>query len=87
MAIGKCLKCDSVAEMTQDHVVPQWFNKALENFGLKTLQSSMIELVCQKCNSNKGGKIDFTDERVREVMKRFTAHFAQEIRKHEQFNP
>lgn len=66
MAIGKCLKCDSVTDMTEDHVIPQWFNKALLNFNLVKLQSSITELVCKKCNSNKGGKIDFSDESVSE---------------------
>lgn len=87
MALGKCLKCDTITEMTQDHVIPQWFNKALLNFGLPKLQSALIEMVCQKCNSNKGGKLDFTDERVRNILKPFARHFVEEIRKHEEFNP
>lgn len=86
MAIGKCLKCDKITEMTEDHVVPQWFNKALANFGLVKLQNGITEMVCKECNSNKGGKIDFTDERVRETMKKFVTYFIEEIRKHEQFN-
>jgi len=87
MALGKCLKCDDITEMTEDHVIPQWFNKALLNFGLVKLQSGVIEMVCKKCNSNKGGKLDFADVRVRETMKNFTTHFVQEIRKYEEFNP
>lgn len=86
-AIGKCLKCDKVEEMTEDHVVPQWFNKALINFGLTKLQDGRSELLCKGCNSNKGGKIDYTREHVRVVMKQFIAAVVADIRKHEEFNP
>lgn len=84
MKIGKCLKCDEVGEVTEDHLVPQWFNKSLPNFGLSKLQNAVIEILCKKCNTNKGGKIDFDDARVREVMKKFAQHFVDEIRKREE---
>lgn len=86
-AIGKCLKCDKIAEMTEDHVVPQWFNKALSNFGLVKLQDARSELLCKECNTTKGGKIDYEREQVRATMKSFVSAIIAEIRKHEEFIP
>lgn len=87
MAIGKCLKCDAVGEMTEDHIVPKWFRKTLPNFGIKIPPQHEIQIVCKKCNSDKGGKIDFSHENSREFMKKICTDWILEIRKWEQFNP
>jgi len=87
MATGKCLRCDKIAPMTEDHVVPQWFNKALVNFRLEKLQDPTTELVCKECNSDKGGKLLLENERVRAIIKSLVSHYVEEIRKFEEFTP
>jgi len=89
MAIGKCLKCDTVTEMTEDHVFPKWFRKLIANIGLTqaTGITSGIELVCKKCNSEKGGKVNFAHENSRGIVKKIIEHWLVEIRKHETYNP
>lgn len=87
MAIGKCLKCDAVGQMTEDHIIPKWFRKQLPNFGIKVPAQNEIQIVCQKCNSAKGGKIDFSHPTSREFIKKIVIDWTAEIRNHEQFNP
>lgn len=86
MAIGKCLKCDKVAMMTEDHVFPKWLRSALPNFGIKPPSIGEIQLICQECNSKKGGNLDYSDITTRGIMKDIVTKFTQEIRKHEEFN-
>lgn len=88
MAIGKCLRCDAIGKVTEDHVVPQWFKKILPQFTIEKIPLKLvdeIEMVCEKCNSTKGGKFDFSFKACREVMKPIVSHFVSEIRKHEEF--
>lgn len=88
MAKRKCLRCDVIETLTEDHVIPQWFKKQLPNFGVKIDKfENEVELVCQKCNTTKGGKIDFSFKCVREVMKLLIIDFVAQIRKYEEFNP
>lgn len=86
MAIEKCLKCDKVAMMTEDHVFPKWLRSALPNFGIKAPTTGEIQLICQECNSKKGGNLDYSDATTRNIMKEIVVKFAIEIRKHEDFN-
>lgn len=87
MATGKCLRCDKITKMTEDHVVPQWFTKVAPQFGLKDLPANETEMVCEGCNGTKGGKFDFSFRACREIMKPIITHFVTEIRKHEEFTP
>lgn len=85
MAIGKCLRCDKVERVTEDHVVPKWFLNIAPQFGIKNLPKTENEMVCEECNSTKGGRFDFRFKGCREVMKPIVAYFVAEIRKHEEF--
>lgn len=88
MAIGKCLKCDKVDKMTEDHVLPQWFKKTLPDFGIDPPTGSMaIHLLCQECNIKKGGKVDYSDPASREIVKQIVGKFLVAIREHEEFTP
>lgn len=89
MAIGKCLRCDKIAKMTEDHVIPQWFEKQIGNFGIlkKDLPPMEKEMVCEECNGTKGGKFDFSFKACRDVMKPIITKLVADIRKHEEFNP
>lgn len=87
MAIGKCLRCDAIGPLTEDHVVPKWFKKALPNFGIKFTINENSELVCANCNGVKGGSFDFAHITVREFVKQIVVKWVAEIRKHEEFNP
>jgi hypothetical protein len=86
MAIGKCLKCDVISQMTEDHIIPKWFRKMLPEFGIKIPAQNEIQMVCQKCNSTKGGKLDYSHSTTRDFMKKITTDIVVEIRKHETFN-
>ncbi len=87
MATGKCLKCDKIAEMTEDHVLPKWFRKALPNFKLKIPPTAEIQLLCSGCNNKKAGVIDYENPTTRNFMKEIATQLIGEIRKHEEFNP
>lgn len=87
MPIGKCLRCDAIGPVTEDHVIPDWFVKRLGNFGVKAPKENEIHMVCPKCNSNKGGKIDFSHNMSRELVKEIIKNWVVEIRKHEPYNP
>lgn len=87
MAIGKCLRCDTITALTEDHVIPKWFKKALPNFGIKFDVKENSEYVCQPCNGTKGGTFDWKHLTVRTFMKQIVITWTQEIRKHEEFNP
>ena len=66
MKIGKCLKCDAVGEVTEDHVIPDWFMKVMANFGVKTPEKQ-LQIICKKCNLLKAGKVDYKDETTRKM--------------------
>lgn len=68
MKIGKCLKCDAIGTITEDHVIPEWYLKVMANFLIK-VPEKQIHLICQKCNSEKGGKVDYADEVTRGLAK------------------
>ena len=87
MAIGKCLKCDKVAPMTEDHVFPKWLKKCLPNFKINLKVGNDVELLCAQCNGAKAGDIDYSRIATREVIKEIVRKFVEEIRKHEEFNP
>lgn len=86
MAIGKCLKCDKIAPMTEDHVFPKWLKKCLPLFKIKVNVGSDVELLCVSCNSQKAGDIDYSRTATREVIKQIIKKFAEEVRKYEEFN-
>ncbi len=83
MATGKCLKCDAIGPMTEDHLIPRWFIKVLPLFGIKVKPESNVQLVCQKCNGDKGGKIDFSSAATRDFIKQIMQIWVFEIEKHE----
>lgn len=87
MAIGICLKCNKRDVMTEDHVLPQWFKKTLPDFGVEPPQGSLdIHLLCKECNLKKGGKVDYSDNATREIIKQIVTKFITLIRQHEEFN-
>ncbi len=87
MAIGKCLKCDKITTLTEDHICPKWFRKMLPQFGIKKPEQNEIQLVCSDCNGKKGGLIDYSHDLSREFMKKIVTDIIIKIRKFEQFNP
>lgn len=87
MAIGKCLKCDEITTMTEDHVFPKWLRKALPNFGIKVPPTQEVHLICSKCNAKKGANLDYSDEMTRTIMKEIVHQFTSRIREHEEFHP
>lgn len=88
MARGKCLRCDKIGRMTEDHVVPQWLVKYLPYFGVskKELPPLDTEMVCEDCNHTKGGKVDFSYPLVRAVMKPIITKWVAQIRQYEEFH-
>jgi len=89
MAIGKCLRCDAIGKVTEDHVVPQWFLKILPQFGFTKKQVPVpeTEMVCEPCNHTKGGTFDFSFQACRAIMKPIITRWVEDIRKYEEFTP
>ena len=85
MALGKCLKCDKIAPMTEDHVFPKWLKKCLPLFGIKITTGNDVELLCAQCNGAKGGELDYSRVATREVVKEIIKKFTDQIRKYEDF--
>lgn len=85
MAIGKCLKCDKIAPMTEDHVFPKWLKKCLPNFKITIKTGNDVELLCAQCNGAKGGELDYSRAATREVIKEIIKKWTEEIRKYEEF--
>lgn len=73
-----CSKCGSDKDLTRDHVIPDWFRSKVHNFGFRihTGKSTFpnyqkYQTLCKECNLKKGGKIDWSNEVVREYMRKF----------------
>lgn len=74
----KCEKCGSQENLTRDHIIPEWFRIKARCFGFRihTGKSSLpnfrkYQTLCKKCNLNKGGKIDWSNEVVRDYLRKF----------------
>ncbi len=74
----KCKKCGATEHLTIDHIIPKWFAKRAPSFGFKlsflkerlpaNRQYMNIQILCSKCNSEKGGDIDYSDPIAREYL-------------------
>lgn len=75
-----CTLCETVAMLTEDHIVPKWFINRLENFGISIIIIGNIQKLCQPCNSKKGGVLDYKDPRVKEFMQAFISELQKKIK-------
>jgi len=66
-----------VEALTYDHRVPKWFLSRMSYFGFSKLKESKLrkhniemlrQMICVKCNTAKGGKIDWDDPLVKQFM-------------------
>jgi hypothetical protein len=57
--------------MTRDHRVPRWLAERAQFLGIqKPDPMQNYQKMCEPCNKEKGGMIDYTDPYVREYMKK-----------------
>ena len=73
-----CPKCkQEVPSLTKDHIIPKWlFNPGkLHNLGIRNKKEKWghlvienTEMMCGPCNLKKGGMIDYTNQKSRELM-------------------
>lgn len=66
-----CEVCGTPSEITRDHIVPKWLERRFEYFQFEVYMVNNDQYLCKTHNQNKGGVIDYTDERVRRFLKRF----------------
>ncbi|MCH7541857.1 hypothetical protein IH981_03760 [Patescibacteria group bacterium] len=73
----RCAKCDTTKDLTMDHIIPEWLTKRIELFDISIILIGNTQKLCKDHNTEKAGKIDYKDEKVREFM----AAFVREIEK------
>lgn len=74
-----CEECGVSVNITRDHIIPKWLERRFEYFGLDVYIVSNEQYLCGQHNQNKGGKIDYRDERVRRFLKKFVEMLTNKI--------
>lgn len=87
-----CVKCRGDKNITRDHKVPRWLVERAHFFGLeKPDPYKNYQKMCQPCNCDKGGMIDYSDPFVREYMKKLVdsvnSSLAQHVSLEEAWSP
>lgn len=63
----QCEKCGTTSDLTKDHIIPKWMYKKAHIFGFKKNRGKEnIQVLCHKCNNEKGGFVDCSTEIGRE---------------------
>lgn len=78
-----CPRCQSeVSVLTKDHIVPRWFASRVASLGIgmRDYNGKKTEMVCQKCNGDKGGAIVWSDEYVRNYMHEFASRILEKLK-------
>lgn len=85
-----CPKCFKEVEvLTFDHRIPKWLLTKMGYFGFGRLKVSRLrrnnllmlrQMICVTCNTNKGGKIDWSDPLVREFMSQFVLMIIEKLK-------
>jgi len=80
-----CAVCNEteIKPGTKDHIVPEWLVKNMQHFGFLIEISNNIQMICTKCNTKKGGNINYSDERVRSFMRLFANTILRKVDEHE----
>ena len=66
-----CEVCGTDKNITRDHIIPKWLEKRFPFFGLDIHIVNNDQYLCDVHNTQKGGKIDYSDERVRRFLRKF----------------
>lgn len=73
----ECAKCGERNNLTKDHIIPKWLTKhlniiigtSLEKWKIQRGRgTNNIQILCYKCNSTKGDKLDFHDNNTRDLV-------------------
>lgn len=89
----KCEHCEATEELTLDHIIPHWFLKRVAYIlsDRKVRKQFMLtgkkrvyryQTLCKKCNMEKGGYFDFSDEKVRTYIRLFICALETELMKY-----
>lgn len=66
-----CEDCGRNIDLTVDHIVPL---ELLKNFGIDTekeLLEEDLKVLCKRCNSYKGNRLDFKDKRTKILLVKY----------------
>lgn len=73
-----CQICKVRPADTIDHIIPQWLADRAHFFGLeKPLKN--IRPACGQCNHEKGGRIDYRNEKVSNFMERLIKKIEEQL--------
>lgn len=75
----KCAKCDTVAELTTDHIIPKWLEQRINLFDVHMIIVGRLQKICEPCNTKKGGKLDYGDALVKDFTKEFIKQLESKI--------
>lgn len=75
-----CEVCGTGEDITRDHIIPKWLERRFVYFDLSVYVVNNDQYLCKTHNSNKGGKIDYRDERVRRFLRKFIAMIEDKTR-------
>lgn len=65
---GKCKKCGSNFNLTIDHIIPIDILFLMGFTKEQTFDEDNFEVLCGKCNANKGNRLDFSNSKTRELL-------------------
>ena len=75
-----CEICGVGADITRDHIIPKWLERRFEYFQLDVYMVNNDQYLCRLHNGQKGGIIDYRDERVRRFLRKFIKMIENKIR-------
>lgn len=78
-----CEKCGTSSDITRDHIIPKWFERRFKYFQFEVYMVNNDQYLCESHNLEKGGIIDYKDERVRRFLRRFIEMIDDKIREAE----
>lgn len=75
-----CEICGTGTDITRDHIIPKWLERRFAYFQLDVYIVNNDQYLCKSHNSQKGGKIDYKDIRVRNFIKKFIGMLEEKLR-------
>jgi len=76
--MATCPTCLSeVPKLTRDHIFPRWLWSKLPLLGARQ-PAAWTEMICGPCNTEKGGTVNFSDARTREILRHLAVRLIEQ---------